>query len=312
MPQPRLGAFHHATLGVRSLAEASAFWCGHFGMTTLARRDGADAQLAALWDISPQDIAGQALVATPGTHAGALHLVEFSRPGPPVRLGAGACDLLPKNLDLYTTDMPARHAQLSAEGVRFRGPWAEMPGPGGLHFREVHLEGHDQINVVLIEIIGAGADIPLGPRQCAGIGPLVVTVPDVEREACFYRDVLGMDVTLDLQLAGVEVERTIGLPPGAGLDLRVFGDPAEPLGRIEVIEYRHARGENRHPRARPPATGILHVNYRIASLTALCDRLAAAGVEVTRHGSVATLCGTGTMAAFVSPAGFRIEVQETG
>jgi hypothetical protein len=41
----------------------------------------------------------------------------------------------------------------------------------------------------------------------------------------------------------------------------VSGDPDEPLGRIEIIEYQQLQGE--HISARETAaTGILHMNYR--------------------------------------------------
>jgi catechol 2,3-dioxygenase-like lactoylglutathione lyase family enzyme len=313
MSGPGLGAFSHVTLGVAHLDEAAGFWQRNFGLDVRDRREGPDAAVARLWGIAPERITRQAIVATPTggggwAAAGNLHLVEFTDPLPPVRRGAQAYDRLPKNLDLYTVDMATRYAELESAGIRFRARWAEMAA--GQHvFREVHLPGHDEINVVLLEVLGPGYTTPLSPKGYAGIGPLISIVGDGAAEVRFYRDVLGMTTTLELLLTGPDIERTVGLPSGAGLRLQVFGDPHEPLGRIEVIEYQQVRGEDLYPRAMPPATGILHVTYRVPDLAPLRARLAAAGVSVTEHGTVTAIFGSGPLLSFRSPAGFRIEVQ---
>jgi catechol 2,3-dioxygenase-like lactoylglutathione lyase family enzyme len=318
MSLPGLGAFSHVTIGVTSLAEASRFWRDNFGLEVRAKCTGPDEALAGLWNMAPSAIVGQALVATPagkdtGDHrswatAGALHLVEFRDPQPPVRQGAKVYDRLPKNLDLYTVDLPTRYGELAAAGHRFRAGWSEMRAGSDL-FREVHLPGHDEINVVLLEVIGPGYATPMTSQGYAGIGPLVTIVGNADAEASFYREVLGMATTLELALTGPDIERTVGLPPGAGLKIRVFGDPAEPLGRIEIIEYQQVEGEDLYPRARPPATGILHMNFRVPDLAPIRARLGRADVAMTEHGQVASICGTGPMLSFNSPAGLRIEVQ---
>jgi catechol 2,3-dioxygenase-like lactoylglutathione lyase family enzyme len=316
---PGLGAFSHVTVGVAALDAALGFWSRNFGLHVRDRREGPDAALARIWGIDPGRITRQALVATPlvtgstvtgrWASAGNLHLVEFAAPLPPVRRGARAWDRLPKNLDLYTVDMATRYAELKAAGHEFRATWGEFPA-GGHVFREVHLPGHDGINVVLLEVIGPGYATPMSPRGYAGIGPLVTIVGDGAAEARFYRDVLGMATTLELLLNGPAIEQTVGLPPGAGLDIRVFGAADEPLGRVEVIEYQRVQGDDLYPRANPPATGILHLNYRVPDLAPIRARLAQAGVPVTEHGNVTALFGSGPVISFRSPAGFRIEVQE--
>jgi len=313
MLEPGLGAFSHVTVGVARLDDAIAFWHRNFGLDVRDRRDGTDADLARVWGIGPERIARQALMATPSAHgqwaaAGNLHLVEFADPLPPVRQDAQVYDRLPKNLDLYTVDLPSRYDELVAAGHEFRAKWGEIP-VGEHVFREVHLPGHDGINVVLLEVLGPGYATPLSARGYAGIGPLITIVGDGAAEARFYSDVLGLDTTLELLLTGPDIENTVGLPSGSGLDIRVFGDPAEPLGRIEIIEYQNVRGADLYWRATPPATGILHVNYRVPGLAPLRARLAQAGVPIQEHGYVAAIFGCDTVISFRSPAGFRIEVQ---
>lgn len=301
------GAFSHVTVGVTDLDEAIHFWTSTFGLEAMARREGADAELGRLWDIRPGDVRRQAMVGMPGAAIGRMHLVEFATPAPPVREGARPFDLVPKNLDLYTRDLPGRYEALKAAGWRFRSHWTEMRGPAGVSFREVQMEGPDALNVVLLEVLGPGYDTPFNAAGYAGIGPLVTIVPDVDAEARFYGDALCMTGTLGLLLTGPDIERTVGLPAGAGLDIRVFGDPAEALGRIELVQYQGLRGEDLYARAAPPARGILHVHFRLAELAGLRAGLARAGVESRECGRVDAIWGSGETIVFRSPAGLRIE-----
>lgn len=197
-----------------------------------------------------------------------------------------------------------------AQGIQFRARWVEMPAPDGLTFREVQLPGHDDTNISLLEILDT--DYAYSPLGYAAIGPLVTVVEDAEIETLFYTKALGLqDIMQDL-LSGPEVERMIGLPAGAGVDFRVLGDADDPMGRIEVIEYQQTQGADRYAKARPPATGTLHVTWQIPDLAPLRANLDTWGVAFTEHGNVDALFGTGPMISFYSPGGFRIEVQQTG
>jgi len=309
-PGAALGAFSHATVGVADLGVAVSFWVEHFGFEVAGDRQGPDAELAALWNIAPADVTRQALLRTAGAAAGAIHLVEFARPTAPVRQQSQVFDHLPKNLDIYVRDIDRRFEQLKAEGVKFRSNPVTLPGPDGMIFKEVHLPGHDEINVVLLEVIGKGYDAGFNARGFAGIGPLITIVPDSAREEAFYNGVLGMAITLDIRLGGPAVEKMIGLPAGAALSLKVYGDPGEPLGRVEVIEYERTAGRNLYARAKAPALGTLHVTYRVPDVAPLLDRLGAAGIQYVDHGNRRLLYGAGRLVSTHSPAGLRIEVQE--
>ncbi len=305
--RPVLGAFSYVTVGVADLDAALELWRDRFGLELSDRSDGPDADLAGLWDLAPDDVSRQALLRTPGVATGALHLVEFNRPGSPVRKGAEVFDQLPKNLDAYARDLPARYAELRAAGYEFRAPWTEMSMPDGVTFREVQMPAHDDTNVVLLEILDT--DYVYSPAGYAAIGPVIIVVDDADTESRFYEEVLGLAmVTRDL-LAGPEVERMVGLPPGAGIDFRILGDENDPMGRIEVIEYQRTGGENLFDRARPPATGFLHAGWQVEDLDALRAHLDRRGISYRDHGSVDTLFGGGPLISFRTPAGFRIEVQ---
>ncbi len=304
-----LRSFSHVTVGVADLDAALRLWADRFGFEVTARSAHDSASQARLWDLSADAITRQALLYQSGHSLGGLHLVEFREPASPVRQGVEVFDRLPKNIDIYVRDLPAQYAQLCSEGFEFRAPWVEMPGPDGLVFREVQLPAHDDINISMLEVLDTDYDHTA--QGFAGIGPVVMIVEDANLESTFFTQALGLEPILQDLLAGPDTEALVGLPPGAGLDYRVLGDPMEPLGRTEVIEYQQTHGRDLYSRAHPPALGLLHLTWRTSDLTPLMDRLDQANVSVTDHGTLELLYGTGRVISFRSPAGLRIEVIDT-
>ena len=304
-----MSAFSSVTVGVADLDAALGLWTDTFGLQVVAGRDGPDAGLARLWGVSAGRIARQALVATPGKRRGMLHLVQFGDPAPPVRAGARVYDLCPKNLDVYVRDMPTQFAALRAAGRAFRNDaYSDVTAPDGTRFREIHMPAHDEINVVLLEVVGR--PLSFSAKGYAGVGPLISIVPDTDRERAFLREVMGLAVLNDNVLGGPQIEKMIGLPRGATLHVSIWGDPHEPLGQLEIVEYRGVAGADLYARARPPALGVLHVSYAVRGLDALRAHLGAASVPFEEHGSLETLVVAGPTISFRSPAGLRIEATE--
>ena len=300
-------AWHTVTVGVADLDAALGLWRDTFGMQVRATRDAGDPELARLWDLTPDHIGTQCLLETPGQRDGLLHLVAFPQPDPPVRDGAAAFDLAPKNLDIYVDDLPAKEQHLRQLGHAFRSDrYSEVTAPDGTCFRELHLPAHDAINVVLLEIVGSPR--PVTNAGFGAVGPLIVTVPDAAAEQAFARDVLGLGKLSDHQLGGPEIEAMIGLPPGATLDVSIWGDVDAPFGQLEIIQYGGTDGRDRYPLARAPATGILQVRYHVTDLAPLTERLQRAGVAATSIDAVSLIDGSGSMLRFRSPAGLTVEV----
>lgn len=306
-----LASWNTVTVGVENLDVALALWIDNFGFDVAAQRSGPDAGLAKLWDLKPDDIVRQALVRMPGSKIGMIHFVEFNDPDPPVRRGAQVFDLCPKNLDIYVDDMPRRIALLKKSGYEFRNDdYSEVTTPGGTAFREIHMPAHDDINVVLLQVLGDPKSY--GHRGYAGVGPLIFIVPDANAEKAFFESMMQLDKLNDNILRGPEIERMVGLPEGAGLDVSIWGKQGQYLGQVEIIEYQGVSGENLYPRARPKASGILHIGYRMRDAKALLQRLTSAGVPIEDHGVIETLPASGRFYSFRSPAGLRIEIVEVG
>ncbi|MEM9533223.1 MAG: hypothetical protein AAGA23_20045 [Pseudomonadota bacterium] len=297
------------SVGVADLDEALAFWEETLGLKAVASNHGADRDLATLWSLEPQQITRQARVAAPGQTLGQLHLVEFATPGAAVREGAEVFDWCPKNLDVYASDLPARVVELKAAGRQFRSEtYSEVNAPDGTCFREIHLPSHDAINVVLLEVLGES--YPFSDQGFAGVGPLITIVGDAPAERAFVADALGMRLKTENLLKGPEVEKMVGLPSGATLDVSIWGADDEEFGQLEIIEYGGVRGADRYPLAVPPARGVLHVNYAVADLKPLIERLSTQGTAYDEAGPVQTLAGTGRVVTVHTPAGLRIDVFE--
>ena len=107
------------TVGVADLRQVFDLWIGQLGLEIVVRREGPDPGLGRLWGIPAERIVDQVLIRMPGAWIGQLHFIQFSDPDAPVRAGAAATDLGPKNIDVNCIDMPARFSELAAAGVNF-------------------------------------------------------------------------------------------------------------------------------------------------------------------------------------------------
>ncbi|NNL99798.1 MAG: hypothetical protein HKO62_03535 [Gammaproteobacteria bacterium] len=298
--------FVSALVGVSDLAAAEALWQERFGFTGLAGPPPAASDTATMLGIVPTDVSAQSVLASPGHEASALlHLVEFARPGEPVRAGAAVTDLCPKNIDIYCRDLPARHAELEAAGSRFRSaPKSFQAGP--LTIREVQLMGHDDTNIGLIEVVDL--ELPYTSPGFAGLGPVVTTVADIEAETDFYRGVIGLDICEEHRFSGPEIEAMVGLPPGTVLEMRLVGDPSDWFGRVEIVTYHGAAGADRYPRSAAPATGLLRLSYGTADAGAAVSALAERGLAAIDHGILDTVLGARRCLSTSSPAGLNIDL----
>ena len=300
-------AISHVTVGVADLQLVFDLWVDRFGLETVAQRSGPDPDLARLWGISAEQITAQALLRTPGAETGWLHFVQFANPDAPVRADAAPADLGPKNLDVNCTDMPARHASLEAAGYGFRSAISEYH-VADIHAREVQMPGHDETNIVLIEILSDGFAMKYSPAGYCALTSFVVIVPDTKIEANFYTDLFGLDELMHHRISGPGIEEVVGLPRGSVLDMRLMGREQNFFGRVELIEYEGLEGQNRFRMAQPPALGALHCAFALNSLDKFIERAAKMNVEMTTYENMETIFCVGTMYSVYSPAGLRIEV----
>lgn len=298
--------FSHAIVGVAGLEEAVRLWVDTFGLAVIGQGEGADPGLETLWGLPSGTVRRQALVGMPGAVTGRLHLVEFVDPQAPVRERARPFDLCPKNLDVRLTGMRDRYRELVGAGWVMGSAPVRMP-VDTMEIYEVQLKGPDVTNLSLVEVVGDG--LPYTPQGYVAVTQVVGTNGDNPSERAFFEEVFELD-HLDYHLfEGSEVERMVGLPAGAKLDMHILGDPHDELGKIELVQYVGVDGADLYPRARPPACGFLGVGFDTDDLDALVARAEAGGRPVEPLPTVETLTGGGRRVAVTSPAGWRIEVR---
>ena len=330
-PNPR--AYAYVVISVADMEQALGLWVERFGMQITVRRQGTDPALAAAWGLAERDILDQALLLTPGRSQGGVHLVRFRLPGPAVRDGAAPTDLVPKSVDIAVHDIASRYAELETAGYRFRSPIGRFV-TDGIVVHEVHMTGPEMVNLVFLEQEGKPEHVS---PQGYGVAPqIIATTADNRAEKVFFEQVLQLAETSYHRFSGPEVERTIGLPPGGALDVRIFGDPAYDYGRLEIVQYEGVQSRDLYPRAAPPARGILAVTFFVSDVAAVLARAAvlsqpdpgatsASSSTATApatlptvamrspprdHGIVDTLFGRARMATLVSPAGLVVHVVE--
>ena len=302
-------AWHWVSIGTADIGAALDFWVGRLGFECVARAEGDDPGLREHWGLADRQIARQAMVRSAGAENGGMHLVEWDAAADSVRAEAQVFDLCPKNLDIYVDDLPARMAQLVDQGVVFRNEhYSEAVSPDGVHFREIHLAGHDDINIVLLQVIGSDTLIP--PTGFSGVGPLVCIVREPTEEKRFYEQVVGLKLSHDNILGGPDIEQMIGLPAGCALEVSIWAEPGQPLGEVELVTYQGTDGADLYPRARPGGRGITHLNWWLDDIEAFAAHLTKQGVSYKLSKVEGTLFRSSSSLIFQSPAGLRLEVHE--
>jgi len=309
-------AFAYALISVDDMDQALDLWATRFGMDVVVRRYGDDPGLSRLWGLADDDLVDQALLVTPGRRQGGIHLVRFRQPGPAVREGAAPTDLVPKSVDIAVHDIQSRFAELEAAGFKFRSKIGRFE-TDGIVVHEVHMNGPESVNIVFLEMQCKPEHVSV---KGYGVAPQVIaTTPDNLGEKAFFEQVLGLEETSYHRFAGPEVERTIGLPPGGALDVRIFGDTDFDYGRLEIVQYEGVKSTDLYPRATPPARGFLSVTFFVKDIDEVLRR--AASLQQSRgtfamrappldHGVVETIFGRSRMATLVSPAGLVVLLLE--
>src|SRR5688572_3577149 len=212
---PSARAYAHVVVSVADMQQALGLWEERFGMEISRRDQGGDAGLARIWGLADDAIAEQALLNTPGLIDGGVHLVRFTRPGEPVRAQTDGRDLGPQGLVLAVDDLAARGAELRAAS-----------GPEGLELLLRERRGKPEV----LSSTGYGVALQM-----------LATVADIEREAAFFHEVIGLEVL------------------SAGPTMRVLGARNSQFGRIELAQATAAGGRDLYARAVPPARGLLSV-----------------------------------------------------
>ena len=99
------------------------------------------------------------------------------------------------------------------------------------------------------------------------LGHVGLSVSNMQRSLAFYRDIVGMEVVLELDISDDRQARVIGVPrTKCRIAHLKLGD-----GVLELFEYYEPAGENRARSLRQRDHGIVHIGFEVDDF---CDRLA--------------------------------------
>ena len=123
-----------------------------------------------------------------------------------------------------------------------------------------------------------------------------LSVQSLERSLNFYRDLLGMRVSLTADITDEVHERYLRLPPGASGKVAVL-QVGRPIGAIQLIEWSHRPPPT--PPKRPGDPGLFLLAFELdgESIDAILSRLATEGIwpwtgpvttEVPNYGTIMT------------------------
>ena len=103
-----------------------------------------------------------------------------------------------------------------------------------------------------------------------------IVVRDMQTMVSFYRDVLGLEVTKDVNISGDWIGQVVGLE---NVRARVVYLEMPTGARIELIEYESPEHVDLDQLGQPHVRGLRHLGFAVNDIDAVHERLAAAGVR---------------------------------
>ena len=98
----------------------------------------------------------------------------------------------------------------------------------------------------------------------------------------------------------------IGLPPGGGLTISLYGSVAHRFGRAELVRYQPSIGQDLYARTALPAIGLLRAAIDVEDLDRCARQCREAGYRILEERSFGTRRGR----SLQSPAGWWIDLLE--
>ena len=111
----------------------------------------------------------------------------------------------------------------------------------------------------------------------APVSVVVIGVENLDASLQFYADTLGLEIIEAVSWQGPEFERHWNLPDGSSAKCAFLGHGADPVGRVQLMEFNAAERK----RVRPPelrrATGLFNLNVYSSDIFADYEMLKAQG-----------------------------------
>jgi len=141
---------------------------------------------------------------------------------------------------------------------------------------------------------------------------VTLSVRDLERSIAFYRDVLGMRLTMRAEVADREHEIYLRLPAGTRGQAAILQADERTIGEVELIQWGLPIPPEPTPPKRPGDPGVFLLAFEVteSTLEQACDQLRLRGVEFWSDVQQMAIDGYGQIRAvvFEDPDGVMIEL----
>jgi catechol 2,3-dioxygenase-like lactoylglutathione lyase family enzyme len=154
---------------------------------------------------------------------------------------------------------------------------------------------------------------PAGAPVSAPVSSVVIGAENLDRSLAFYAGTLGLEVTEQRTWQGSAFERYWQLPAGASARCAFLAHGADPVGRIQLMEFNAANRKL----ARPPnirrAVGLFNLNIYASDIRSDFARLKAQGFQFwsePAYNNFGPVVGETMEASFDGPDGVVINLIE--
>ena len=147
--------------------------------------------------------------------------------------------------------------------------------------------------------------------ESAPVSVVVIGVENLDASLKFYSGTLGLTVVDSRTWQGPEFERYWRLPAGSSARCAFLGHGADPVGRIQLMEFSGANRKQVRPASIRRAVGLFNLNIYASDIKRDYDRLKAQGYQFwsePAHNNFGPVVGETMEASFDGPDGVVINL----
>lgn len=286
------GSLALSIIGTGSIERFREFYAGALGLDATETLTLEGPAFERFWQLPPGSRARAVLMSVGVSKVGRVLGIEFdARARARVATGRPGPYLGYWNLNFYVQGIAEACARLERAGLRFwTRPVRNLVAGGAGAPLEAICMGPDGVAINLVEPLGPpgstvaqlAREIEMLPRTRTGYSQVATSAhatPDIEATLRLYRDVIGMNTSIDAVLESPAVNALTGRPRDARTrTVWLRGD--HPYGKVALSQPLNYALEDRASVAVAPAIGYLAQAFAVANLDAALSKVAAIGGEV--------------------------------
>lgn len=203
---------------------------------------------------------------------------------------------------------------LTEPGVEAVGPLPEaISTPTSLvAFVSTHAKNADAARALVRYLSAADAAaaylaVGMQPPDIVGVGNFAHIVANMDASLAFYRDILGLEVTINQPFSPNPAIMKLGNTPGAQSRFLALKVPGSDLG-VELIEYKDIDRKPQHPKFVDP--GAANIALRVRDIDAIYEKLQRSGATILTKGGKTATINNGRYLFVQDPDGFVVELSQ--